>query len=225
MRDRDQLWAEAAMLEAQGVSIVLDPALWAAAGEEQERRRIRDPWEDVVEAMPPARTIRNEWGNGEEVQIIYQSDGKELVASADVMAHVLGVPAGHQHPEHGRRLARVMPRCGWQTSESGRVRFAGKQVRGYWRDALPAAAPEEWKVWRPEKRDDACNDWHGDARKVNGKAVVVKKAKTEFWYVIRDGELLGQAGCLQRFSTNAEAKTAIDQFEAGADGWEWIASE
>jgi predicted P-loop ATPase len=41
-RDRDQLWGEAATLEAQGVSIVLDPALWAAAGEEQEKRRIRD---------------------------------------------------------------------------------------------------------------------------------------------------------------------------------------
>jgi hypothetical protein len=60
---------------------------------------------------------------------------------------------------------------------------------------------------------------------VNGKAVVVKKANTGFHYAIRDGELLGLAGRPQRFSTSAEARAAVDQLEAGADGWEWIASE
>jgi predicted P-loop ATPase len=46
-RDRDQLWGEAATLEAKGASIMLDPALWLAAADEQEKRRIRDTWEDV----------------------------------------------------------------------------------------------------------------------------------------------------------------------------------
>jgi predicted P-loop ATPase len=101
-RDRNQLWGEAATLEAQGAPIVLDEALWPAAAEEQEKRRIPD-------------------------------DHKEMVASADVLVHVLEVPTGHQHPEHGRRLSRVMKRCGWQTSKSGRVFIAGRQVRGYWR--------------------------------------------------------------------------------------------
>ena len=57
-RDRDQLWGEAATLEAKGASIVLDPALWPAAAEEQEKRRIRDTWEDVIENMPPAVEVR-----------------------------------------------------------------------------------------------------------------------------------------------------------------------
>ena len=75
-RDRDQLWGEAATLEAKGASIMLDPALWLAAADEQEKRRIRDTWEDVIENIPPAVEVREEL---KEVQIIYQSDGKEMV--------------------------------------------------------------------------------------------------------------------------------------------------
>jgi predicted P-loop ATPase len=48
-------------------------------------------------------------------------------------------------------------------------------------------------------------------------------AKTGFHYALRDGELLGRAGCIQRFSTNVEALAAVDRFAAGDDGWEWVA--
>lgn len=47
-RDRDQLWAEAAVAEAQGVSIVLRSDLWEAAGEAQRERLESDPWEELV---------------------------------------------------------------------------------------------------------------------------------------------------------------------------------
>ena len=40
-RDRDQLWAEAAVRERAGESIRLDPSLYKAAGLEQEARRRR----------------------------------------------------------------------------------------------------------------------------------------------------------------------------------------
>ena len=43
-RDRDQLWAEAAAREAEGVSIRLSKDLWGAAGEEQDARRVEDPF-------------------------------------------------------------------------------------------------------------------------------------------------------------------------------------
>jgi hypothetical protein len=49
-RDRDQLWAEAAALEAKGASIILDPALWAKAGEAQDERRELDPWIATLES-------------------------------------------------------------------------------------------------------------------------------------------------------------------------------
>ena len=47
-RDRDQLWAEAAEVEAGGASIVLDPKLWREAGEAQEERMEVDTWEDLI---------------------------------------------------------------------------------------------------------------------------------------------------------------------------------
>ena len=133
-RDRDQLWGEAATLEAGASSIVLDPALWTAAAEEQEKRRLRRYLGG--RDREHAAVGRDQRGVvDKEVQIIYQSDGKELVRSADVLAYVLGVPTGHQHPHHGKRLAHVMKRCGWQTPKSKRVSIAGNQCRGYWRDA------------------------------------------------------------------------------------------
>jgi hypothetical protein len=227
-RDRDQLWGEAATLEAEGASLVLDPALWPAAAEEQEKRRLRDPWEDRIENMPPSADVREGYST-KDVQIIYQSDGKELVRSADVLEHVLGVQTGHQNSEHGRRLARVMPRCGWQ---AGRFSIAGKQERGYCRTAPPAAAPEEWERWlkegvAPREAEIYCSgdNWYGHSRRVNGKVVTLKQANSGFWYAIRGGELLGQAGRLWRFSTFAEARAALDGMVAGSDGWEWVACE
>lgn len=43
-RDRDQLWAEAAMMESRGDSIRLDPSLYEAAKAEQDARLADDPW-------------------------------------------------------------------------------------------------------------------------------------------------------------------------------------
>jgi Virulence-associated protein E/Bifunctional DNA primase/polymerase, N-terminal/Primase C terminal 2 (PriCT-2) len=47
-RDRDQLWAEAAVYEAAGSSIMLPERLWQAAGEEQERRKEGDDWFEKI---------------------------------------------------------------------------------------------------------------------------------------------------------------------------------
>lgn len=41
---RDQLWAEAAAREAEGVPIRLDPELWGDAEAEQDARRVEDPF-------------------------------------------------------------------------------------------------------------------------------------------------------------------------------------
>ena len=44
-RDRDQLWAEAADVEAKGGSLMLPQDLWADATAEQDERRQHDPWD------------------------------------------------------------------------------------------------------------------------------------------------------------------------------------
>jgi predicted P-loop ATPase len=128
-RDRDQLWGEAATLEAAGASIVLDPKLWPAEHEEQEKRRIVDPWEAVIENMPASVMVGEPLH--QQVQIIHQdiSQKKEMISSADVLVYVCKVPTGQQHAEHGKRLARVMKRCGgWKTPKSGRVSILGSSV-------------------------------------------------------------------------------------------------
>ena len=143
-RDRNQLWGEAATLEASGASIVLNPKLWPAEHAEQEKRRIVDPWEDMVENLPASVEVREGPYLDKDVQIIHQSHGKELVRSADVLEYVLKVPTGQQHAEHGKRLARVMKRCGgWQVPKSGRVSILGKQCRGYWRPLGLVAASSD----------------------------------------------------------------------------------
>jgi hypothetical protein len=117
-----------------------------------------------------------------------------------------------------------MKRCGWQPD---RPYILGKQERAYCRDAPAAEAPEEWREWRKEKPVDGNyyigDKWCGVPRKVEGKVVSVKKAKTGFWYALRGGELLGRAGCPQRFSTSAEARAAVDRLAAGDVGWQWVA--
>lgn len=47
-RDRGQLWAEAAHLEAAGASIVLPERFWTIAGEVQDQRLARDAWLDAI---------------------------------------------------------------------------------------------------------------------------------------------------------------------------------
>lgn len=48
LKARDQLWAEAAALEAQGESIRLPRELWAAAAEQQQRREAPNPFYDTL---------------------------------------------------------------------------------------------------------------------------------------------------------------------------------
>ena len=47
-RDRDQLHAEAVAALKKGEDNVVPRALWAVAAKEQRKRRIEDPWEDIV---------------------------------------------------------------------------------------------------------------------------------------------------------------------------------
>jgi predicted P-loop ATPase len=152
-RDRQQLWGEAAKYEAAGESIVLDKELWPKVGEEQEKRRVKDPWEDVLNDIP-THAVEGMYGKVEFIflkegndeapgamQIRYLSKGKsrEEVASADLLKFVLGVQVQHQTNAHNMRLATVMKRLGW---ERRRVRINDQQVRGYSRPISAAAAKD-----------------------------------------------------------------------------------
>jgi hypothetical protein len=101
-RDVDQLWAEAAVREARGESIRLDPSLWPSAGEQQELRCVEDPF----------------FGRFREV--LGDLEGK--LKAEDAWA-ILNLPPGQRTQEHNARLGAAMIACGF---ERKKARFGGK---------------------------------------------------------------------------------------------------
>ena len=127
--DRLQLWGEAAKYESEDESITLDETLWPKARDEQEKRRTRHPWEDVLNDIPKSVPF------GETtVQIIYRVEDQERVKSSDLLTYVLRIPLGQQRKDHSMQLSTIMKLAGWERSQSGnKVTIRGKQVRGYFR--------------------------------------------------------------------------------------------
>ncbi len=110
-RDRDQLWAEAAHVEARGGSLVLAENLWPAAGEAQGARLLDDPW---LEAL---------------VELKGDVEGNvETVTSARALG-ALGLLPERQNQFHAKRLVPLLRRLGWTGPKNLRVN--GKVVRGY----------------------------------------------------------------------------------------------
>ncbi|KAB2897333.1 MAG: hypothetical protein F9K40_13050, partial [Kofleriaceae bacterium] len=107
-RDRDQLWAEAAHVEASGASIRLDEGLWGAAAEEQRERQVEDPFRERLE------------------DVLGDVVGK--IQSDDVW-RILGVD--QPTPDQNTRRSDVMRALGW---ERKRLRFGGELRYCYVRD-------------------------------------------------------------------------------------------
>jgi hypothetical protein len=113
-RDRDQLWAEAAAMEASGEPLTLPPELWSVAHEVQEARLAHDPWQDLIESHL-AGLREDKVKNGEfAVGIDDNGDRQWRVASNYLLGPmVLGIPVAGQTPTTTRRLAEVMRALGW----------------------------------------------------------------------------------------------------------------
>jgi predicted P-loop ATPase len=137
-RDRLQLLGEAAHYESEGESIVLDESLWPDAKAEQEKRRVKHPWEDILAEMPSAVKTDIDLPDSmtSRCQIIHRSDDglgatREVVSSADLLTYVLRIPVGQQQTAHTMRLAAIMKLLGWARPDSDKVTINGRQVRGY----------------------------------------------------------------------------------------------
>ena len=131
--DRDQLWAEAVQLEAQGESIRLSQELWDDASAEQKERAVEDPWLHPLEA--------HLGGLKGKIRV---EDIWRLLGMADPKTR-------SQH--HNGRLGEAMRTMGWQRKQlrfgrskkeyayykgSGRLRCLYVQEFG--------PRPHEWKV-------------------------------------------------------------------------------
>jgi hypothetical protein len=108
-RDRDQLWAEAAIRETEGMSIRLAPELWPVAGGEQEDRRIEDPMFERLEK---------------------HLAGQEGKIPASRAWDITGVPPGQRQQEDNARLGDAMKKLGYRRDT---MRFGGSPEKGYWR--------------------------------------------------------------------------------------------
>jgi hypothetical protein len=119
-RDRDQLWAEAAVREAEkGASIRLDPSLYHVAEQEQEARFEVDEWEDL---------LREKLG----IDLDNPDTNPASIPVADVW-HQLGIPhASMRDNRQAHRLNAIMPRFGYPKKKV--IRVGKKTVRCWIRD-------------------------------------------------------------------------------------------
>ncbi|MBI1382631.1 MAG: hypothetical protein GC161_16260 [Planctomycetaceae bacterium] len=126
-RDREQLWAEAAAREAAGASIRLDPALYGAAGKEQEARRVEDPWVQVL------------------AEHLGDLEGKFRTTDA---WEIVGVTKDRRTQQDNVRLGEAMRELGW---ERKLLSFGGKTGWCYVRGAgVKNHHPAIMLVWEPE---------------------------------------------------------------------------
>jgi hypothetical protein len=117
-RDRDKLFAEAAVVEASGVSLGLPEHLWGAARAEQEKRQEDDPWDDLLADV--------------EGEVHPAADGRfeERVASECLLFRLgFGLVPGKASDRDAKRLGHCMRRLGWSGPAAKRIQ--GKLVKGY----------------------------------------------------------------------------------------------
>jgi predicted P-loop ATPase len=145
VRDRDQLWAEAAAVEASGEPLTLPPTLWRVASIEQQARLAHDPWKDLIERHLSALPDKTKHGedtvkDGYAVGINEKGEREWHVASAYLLGPaVLGIEVKHQTNATTKHLADVMRTLGWS---SGKTIRTTKPCRGYTKPIDPPEAQQ-----------------------------------------------------------------------------------
>jgi hypothetical protein len=133
-RDRDQLWAEASLLEAGGEPLVIDEALWAAAAEQQSGRLEHDPWEDEIITWITVRQGAYKKPKAEDgvFCLAVADDGafEWRISSSCLLSTVLGIAKERQSDAVSKRLARVMSSLGWHRPDTT-IRIGSKVCRGF----------------------------------------------------------------------------------------------
>src|SRR5262249_60605249 len=119
-QDRDQLWAEAAMAEATGETLVMDAELWAEAAALVDARMPDEPWQDVLAAV---ENMPNAAGSLE------RTDAEIRVTSEFLLEGVLRFDRSRVRRNDTKRLAGVMKRLGWKKPKN--LRIGTKVAKGY----------------------------------------------------------------------------------------------
>jgi predicted P-loop ATPase len=110
MRDRDQLWAEAAAAETRGESIRLSKELWSKAKREQDERLEDEPWIEMIE------------------EVLGDKEGK--ITKRDVGA-IINRPSGQITAYDNKRLVHAMKSLGWKDDK--KLRFGSDPEHCWYR--------------------------------------------------------------------------------------------
>jgi predicted P-loop ATPase len=148
VRDREQLWAEAAADFRAGRPWWPDASDAETFGAEQEARFVVDSWEDKIRSYldeAAAHAPRKVQGDG-KAWTRTTHDGRPFVTVADLLERALGMVEAEKHSQAAQnRVAAVLHRLGW---ERGRPRLRpldgaagdGIPTRGY-QGPAPRAVP------------------------------------------------------------------------------------
>src|SRR5262249_25015504 len=129
--DRDQLWAEACVLEASGEPLVIPEALWPDAAEEQQARTELDPWEDAIVTKLSRMMAHNTQIDGSFIQAADTLARPEWRVATDfLLTDLLSVPKERQTINHTKRLASIMRGLGWFRSDTP-IRIGKHIKRGF----------------------------------------------------------------------------------------------
>jgi predicted P-loop ATPase len=145
--DRLQLIGEAAKYESDGESVTLPEELWPVAGEAQEQRRTKHPWENLLDEMTYAGTTTM---NAAVIHVapVSQPGQEERVATSDILDNVLQIHPAQQTQDTMMRLSNIMRRLGWSRPDGGnKIQINGRQTRGYYRpkrDAIIISITPNW---------------------------------------------------------------------------------
>jgi predicted P-loop ATPase len=133
-RDRDQLWAEASVLEATGETLVIDETLWSAAAEQQSGRLEHDPWEDPILTWISTRQSAYKHPAAEDGTfartLTPDGDNEWRISSTCLFNHVLTIPTERQTDAASKRLTKVMEALGWQRPKDP-IRIGNRTCRAF----------------------------------------------------------------------------------------------
>jgi predicted P-loop ATPase len=126
-RDRDQLWAEAAKLEADGASDILPYALWNEASERAAEQTTEDPWADPIRLFLENRADAfDNWQPNDEGEPCLPPDRVHTSELYDAV----GIRTEHQTKDKAQRLRTVMEATlGWRHAKA--VRIGERNAAGY----------------------------------------------------------------------------------------------
>ena len=148
-RDRDQLWAEAAVLEAEGEELLLPAHLWDEAKKAQDERLEEHPWMNDLRLEKGTKHVLRSPSAGDPGEV------EMRIASDFLLTDVCKVEKGRQRVGDAKQVAAIMRRLGWDGPKMLRVQRGSEPVKGYSR-LLPVEKRiidlEEERVRR--KKDD-----------------------------------------------------------------------